>query len=205
MGKNVVITGGGTGIGKAIAFAFAQAGAASVSIIGRRADRLQAAVRVISASAKENTKVMSQVGDISNRASIGAAFTSISQQAGDIDILVQSAGVLPKLEPIRGYDEDEFRRGLDLNVVGTFNSLQAFLPCAKSDATILNVSSLFASGPPAAHAFSYATTKIATLKMLDYLGLENPGLHVVSFHPGIVSTEMNAENDQDFPDEGRSK
>ncbi|KAH8177882.1 short chain dehydrogenase domain-containing protein [Sarocladium implicatum] len=200
VGKNIVVTGGGTGIGKAIATAFAQAGARSVSVIGRRLDRLQAAVQEITVFVKGDTKVLFETGDISKRASIEAAFTSVTQQVGSIDIFVHSAGVLPPFGPVSGYNEGDFKRALDLNVTGVFNSLQAFLPHAKSDATILNVSSLFAPCPPAAHSFLYATTKIAIIKMLDYLGAENPGLHIVSFQPGIVATEMNAENDQEFPD-----
>ena len=57
--KKFVVTGGGTGIGRAIAVAFAQAGASSVSILGRRLDRLQSAVGAFTAAATDpNTKTL---------------------------------------------------------------------------------------------------------------------------------------------------
>lgn len=99
-GKHVVITGGGTGggtgIGKAAAIAFAQANAKSVSIVGRRIDRLQTAGQEIK-EANSSTQVVLQTGDITNRASIKAALGAIAGKIGSkIDIFLNNAGMLPE-------------------------------------------------------------------------------------------------------------
>src|SRR5436305_6345821 len=73
-GKNVVVTGGGTGIGKAIAIAFARAGAASVSIRGRRIDRLKSAVKdITAASVNSDTSVLFQTADLTKREQVDSA------------------------------------------------------------------------------------------------------------------------------------
>ncbi len=82
-GKNVVVTGGGTGIGRAIAIAFAQAGAASVSILGRREDRLRSGVAAIkSSSDSRNTKALYEVADWTKRADVDEALANIVREVG---------------------------------------------------------------------------------------------------------------------------
>ncbi|KAF7587629.1 hypothetical protein BBP40_006913 [Aspergillus hancockii] len=77
-GKNVVVTRGGTGIGNAIAVAFAQAGAKSVSIIGRRPDKLQTDAEIISAAAPDGaTEVLFEVADLLNRVQVDQVVHSI--------------------------------------------------------------------------------------------------------------------------------
>ncbi|KAJ5144379.1 hypothetical protein N7476_004818 [Penicillium atrosanguineum] len=193
-GKNVVITGGGTGIGKAAAIAFAQAGAKSVSIIGRRIDHLHTAGQAITA-VSPSTQVVLQTGDITNLASINAALSAIVNKVGsNIDIFVSNAGMLPKEGPVIGYPEAELRRTFEINTMGTFHALHAFTPLAAPGAKFLHTASSishWAPLPEVPGVWSYAATKGAALKMVDYYASEHPEIHVASFHPGIVGTEIN--------------
>jgi NAD(P)-dependent dehydrogenase (short-subunit alcohol dehydrogenase family) len=194
-GKSVVITGGGTGIGKAAAIAFAQAGAKSVSIIGRRLDRLQTAGTAI-AEANPSTQVVLQTGDVSDRKSIEAALGAIVAKigGGKIDIFLNNAGILPKEAAVIDYPESEIRRSFEINLLGSFNALQAFTPLAAPGAKLLNIGSSISHWSPLPEVpgvWSYAATKLAALKMVDYYASENPNIHVVSIHPGIVGTEIN--------------
>lgn len=193
-GKNVVITGGGTGIGKATAIAFAQAGAKSVSIIGRRIDRLQTAGVAIT-EANLSTRVILQTGDVTDPRSIKAALGDIvAKIGGKIDIFVNNAGILPKEAPVIDYPESEVRRAFETNVMGSFNALQAFTPLAAPGAKLLNIGSAISHWfplPEVPGVWSYAATKAAALKMVDYYASENPNVHVVSIQPGIVGTEIN--------------
>lgn len=192
-GKNVVVTGGGTGIGKAIAIAFAQAGAKSVAIVGRRLDRLESAAVAISA-AGHLTKVLVETGDVTKSDSIGAALNNIVAQVGKIDIFAAHAGILPEDAPVYGYNEAQLRGAFEVNVMGAINSLQAFLPLAAPGAKLFNTGSgigHWAPLPEVPGVFSYAATKAAALKIFDYFASENPDIHVVSIHPGIIATEIN--------------
>jgi NAD(P)-dependent dehydrogenase (short-subunit alcohol dehydrogenase family) len=92
-GKNVVITGGGTGIGASIALAFAKAGVTGIGIIGRRETKLVETAKNIEAL-KQNTKVKYVTADVTNAAQIQAAFEQFKSAFGDIDILVANAGYL---------------------------------------------------------------------------------------------------------------
>lgn len=192
-GKNVVVTGGGTGIGKAIAIAFAQASASSVSIIGRRLNRLEeAAADISAAAASTSVRVVTAQGDLSQGASATKTISEIAEKVGKIDIFVSNAGIMSAAAPVVGYDETEFRRGWDINFMSAFNSIQAFVPHAASAAKLLNISSGIGHISPLPGVFSYAVTKAAITKLFDYVASENPDLHVVHVQPGVHGTEMNA-------------
>lgn len=192
-GKNVVITGGGTGIGKAIGIAFAEAGAQSVAIVGRRLDRLETSAEAIKA-AGPSTHVLFETGDVTDRESIETAFKKIAKKIGKIDVFASNAGVLPREGPVFGYDEAQLRSSLATNVLGAFNSLQAFLPLAAPGARVFNTGSSIGHWQPLPEVpgvSSYAAAKAAALKIFDYFAFENPDIHVVSVHPGIIATEIN--------------
>ncbi|KAF2865224.1 putative short-chain dehydrogenase [Massariosphaeria phaeospora] len=194
----VFITGGGTGIGKATAIAFAQAGAKVIAIFGRRIDKLQAAAEEIrKANPNGTTTVVFEAVDLSQRAAVDVAFANAVKKAGDahIDIFIHNAGILQTSGVVAGYDYEEFRNGLDLNMGGAFNAVQAMLPLLAPEAKVFNIASAIAHVRLVPHCWAYAGSKMANVKMFDYLQAENPNLHVVNVHPGIVNTEMNASTE----------
>lgn len=190
-GKNVVVAGGGTGIGKATAIAFAQAGAASVSMLGRRVERLESAAKEIHA-AGANASVFYERADMANRAEAEAALNKLASKVGKIDVFIWSAGIAPEMAEVKGYSESEFRRGWELIVMGAFNAIQAVLPLAAPDAKVFNISTGISHINPIKGIFNYAVTKMAVAKMFDYVAAENPNLHVVNIQPGVVATELNS-------------
>ena len=191
-GKNVVVTGGGTGIGKAIAIAFAQAGAASVSILGRRIDRLQSATKEIKAAAvNSDTSVLFQTADLTKREEVDVALQSFVAKVGRISILVANAGGLSEVGPLATMHAASFMKGFEINVLPCLHAIQAFIPVATSDAMIFNISSGIGHFAPMPGMSSYAASKAAGIKMIDYLAAENPDLHFVDIQPGVVSTEIN--------------
>ncbi|KAK0113973.1 hypothetical protein ONS95_014216 [Cadophora gregata] len=197
-GKFVVVTGGGTGIGRAIAVAFAEAGAQTIAIVGRRIDRLEgAAAEINKVATANNVKVLFESADMSKRASLDAAVENLTKKAGGsdvkVDIFIHSAAVTQDRGNVKGYDESSYRYGLELNVLGAFNALQAFAPVLTADAHIYNISSGMAHIAPIwIDDWAYAAGKAAVVKMFDYLQAQQPEWHVVQLQPGVVSTELNA-------------
>ena len=190
-GKNVIVTGGGTGIGKAIAKSFAQAKAASVSILGRREDRLITASKEISEVVIGNTRVLYRVTDLMDRPNVDDSFKSIVNEVGRIHILVSNAGVLGERGSVADFDLDKILNIFDLNLRAPLNAVQAFLPVAAESPVVISISTASLHIPPMPGAVAYTASKLASLKAFEHLAFENPGLHVVQLHPGVVRTEIN--------------
>lgn len=107
-GKNFVITGGGTGIGKSIALSFAQAGASSVSILGRRLDRLEVVAAEIRSIANHGTLVLCKKADLTKLQEVRDAINDIAQFVGSINIFVSNAGFFPKVSSVLDYEADDY-------------------------------------------------------------------------------------------------
>ena len=194
-GKNIVITGGGSGIGSEIAKAFAQSGASSIALLGRTEASLLQTKREIETSYNNTTKVSTYVADITNPAALSQSFESHSQSLGGggakLHVLVANAGFLPSNGTLLASPSPEdWFAGFEINVKGAFNLLRAFLPHAAEDAVVLNTTSAVAQMPFVAGMSSYAASKLAAAKVYEYLHHEHPELFVLSVHPGTVRTGM---------------
>jgi NAD(P)-dependent dehydrogenase (short-subunit alcohol dehydrogenase family) len=202
-GKNVIVTGGGTGIGNAIATAFAKAGAKTLTIIGRRVDRLETGVASIRAAALDSkTSVSYEAADLTSAVDVEKALDNIVSKGGKIDIVVSNAGTLPDPGLIVGYDAQTLMRGFELNTMTVFNVLQAFVPRAGADPVFVNITTNTAHMRPIAGIGAYTVSKAAGLKLVEQFSFENPGFHVVQLHPGTIPTAMNG-NLEGAPDVGK--
>ncbi|RAL00791.1 SDR family NAD(P)-dependent oxidoreductase [Aspergillus ibericus CBS 121593] len=192
-GKNIVVTGGATGIGNAIAVAFAKAGAKSVSILGRQADKLRLGAEKISNAVPVdgNTQALHETADILDPVQLTAALQSIVGKVGKIDVFVANAGTVAQPVPLVDQSVDQFVVDVGDAVRGTLNSFQCFLSVAGPSPVLLHTSSCLANIAPTPGLSSYAVGKAASLKMLDYLAAENPHVHIVNVQPGWVATTLN--------------
>jgi NAD(P)-dependent dehydrogenase (short-subunit alcohol dehydrogenase family) len=205
-GKVVFITGGGSGIGKATAIAFAQAGAGVVAIFGRRIGALQlAAEEIRKANPTGSTTVVIESVDISQRLALEAAFANACKKAGGakVDIFVNNAGSLKALHPVAKYDEKELRVGIEENLIGSFNVIQAVVPLLATKAKILNISSGIAHLNPIPGMWVYASLKSAIIKMFDFIQAEHPDLSVFNIQPGVVETDLNKASNFPAQDDGK--
>ena len=196
-GKTVFITGGGAGIGLATARAFAAAGASRVAISGRTEKTLLSAKNDIE-SVHEGVIVLPFVADITDQEAVDAAFAS----AGKIDILVHSAGYLPHMVPIIQSGIQDWWSGFEINVKGAFIVTQAFLKVAASDATLVDLTTGMVHLPAFPLYSAYQASKMAELRFFDSVQSENPKMHVVHIHPGVVATAMGQKGidaGADFP------
>ncbi|KAM7215156.1 putative short chain dehydrogenase [Rhypophila decipiens] len=194
-GRNIVITGGGTGIGNAIAVGLAQAGAQSITILGRRLEKLEAGVIPIKNGipAGKTTQVYYHAVDLASREETNNVFQAIASQipGGKIDVLVSNAGTSPIVAPAAKVTDEQLLASFTGQVVTAMHAIQAFMPLAGPDPIVLSTNTCIAHLPAIPGCALYAATRAALVRLTDYLQKENPGMRVISVHPGYVSTEGN--------------
>lgn len=159
--KSVIVTGGGSGIGKAIAQLFAKQGA-SVFILDIDEKGTKVATDEIAA---EGGVAQGIILDITNQQLVRNAVEEVTKKTGTVDIMVCSAGV-PHIGTAESTTEDDFTRIFNINVKGVYNSLHEVIPVMKqkNKGVILNVCSVAASvGIP--DRFAYSMSKGAVLAM----------------------------------------
>lgn len=184
--KVAIITGGGSGIGKAIAVLFASQ-KAQVNILERNAEAGHQAVNEITSA---GGKAMAYAVDVSKQQEVITAINSIQAQAGRIDILVNSAGIaqVANLEKTTVADLDKI---YEVNIKGTYNSMYAVIQHFKQQKSgvILNLASVAAT-VGVADRFAYSMSKGAVFSMSvsvakDYV---KEGIRCNCISPGRVHT-----------------
>ncbi|KAJ4304913.1 hypothetical protein N0V90_000441 [Kalmusia sp. IMI 367209] len=198
-GKNVIITGGATGIGNAIGVSFAKAEAKSIVILGRRVEKLEAGKAAISAVAGSETSVFYKSVDLSKKEQTVETFDSIAQQVGKIDILIVNAGVYGDAGKMATFSGENLLQTIELNVLSVLNTFQAFLPHAADGAVLLHSSSLMAHAAAVPGSGGYPIAKAAALKLMDYIAVENPQIRIISTQPAWTPTDLNG-NDMNATD-----
>ncbi|KAL8700834.1 MAG: hypothetical protein Q9224_000782 [Gallowayella concinna] len=199
--KRVLITGGGSAIGRAIAKAFATARAKEIAITGRTEAALFETKELIETESPGVT-VTPIVADITDQQAIEDAFLSF----GTVDILVNNAGFMPDLHPIKDSPLNEWWRGFEINVKGSFIVTQAFLKVASPSAALVNITAgLVHIQDPLPGYSSYVSSKTASAKFFQMLQQEHPELRVINVHPGVIQSAMLEKNAQmEAQDDGKS-
>jgi len=160
-GKNVIVTGGGSGIGKAIALLFAKQGA-QVIIFDVDENGANAVVNEIKSSGGSASFIQVSV---SQQEAVQQAVAEAHRQAGAVDILVNNAGVA-HVGNAENTTEADFVRLFDINVKGVYNCLHAVLPLMKAQqkGVVLNMCSI-AAWVGISDRFAYSMSKGAVLGM----------------------------------------
>jgi len=180
--KNVVITGGTTGIGLATAKAFINAGA-TVWITGRNAENLQKAADEIS-----SPKLKTVVSDTSNLAGIAVLEKVIVDSGVTLDALFLNAGIAV-FTPIEQVTEADFDAQFNTNVKGHFFTLQKLLPHLADGSSVIFTSSTVATASNSG-ASVYSSTKGALNKIAKIAANELAGrkIRVNIVSPGPIQT-----------------
>jgi NAD(P)-dependent dehydrogenase (short-subunit alcohol dehydrogenase family) len=193
--KTAIITGAGSGIGRAIAIAFAKEGA-NVALVGRRRDPLAETAR----ECGQNRLVIS--ADLRLPRHIDHAVAETMKRFGSLDIVVNNAGALVA-GTVDDQREDDFDLMMDVNVKAVWLLSRAALPHlrARHGGSIINISSvlgLIGLRNRLGYAASKGAVTIMTKAMAMDLGAEN--IRVNCICPGIVETELVADFVRKAPD-----
>lgn len=182
-GKVAIITGGGSGIGKAAAKLFAEHGATCV-ITGRRASVLDDAAKEIGHGA---VSIQADVTRLEDHEHVARA---VKERFGGVDIYLANAGII-NLKPSDQVTEQEFDAHFATNAKGTFFGVQATLPVMREGGSVIVTGSLAATKVLQNHTL-YAGTKAAISAFARYWALELKGrrIRVNVLSPGPVETEV---------------
>lgn len=130
--------------------------------------------------------------DITSPERLSSTFNAITSELGSPDILIHSAATLPSPGRLAQASPSAVEDAFKTNAFGALYTAQAFLAHTPApEPTIIDISSALAHMDPLRSMGLYASSKAASVKLLDYLQVENPGCRIVHLQPGVVDTEMN--------------
>jgi NAD(P)-dependent dehydrogenase (short-subunit alcohol dehydrogenase family) len=188
-GKTVLVTGASSGIGRETALAFANAGA-NVVLVARRAAEL---AKVAAQARATGAKALTVATDVTRPAAVAACFRKAVQRFGQVDIVVNNAGVMLPAKVV-DIDPADLQRMLEVNLVGALHVMQAAVKQMRAQPAgghIVNVASL-AGRRGFSPLGGYCATKFALVGLTETLRTEllgeNVGVSLVL--PGVIDTPM---------------
>lgn len=169
-GQRVVVTGAASGLGRALARRFAEEGAAAIAVFD-----------VDTAGLEDTRRVVEDVGsrcrasrvDVTDGTEFTAAVDAAAAEFGGLDVVVNNAGVLPPSARLQHVTTEDFRRVLDVNVLGTFHGIRAAIGVMRGagGGSIINTASV--SGLTAwSHAGPYCASKAAVIQLTKVAAVE---------------------------------
>ena len=193
--KTVLITGGGSGIGRAAALGFAREGA-RLFLLGRRTQPLEQVADEIRDGGGE---AAAHPADLRKWESVRAAVGGMVQRFGGIDLLVNNAGYVPPWTAVHETPDEVWNEALDINLTGAFRMARAALPhLVERRGAIVNVSSISALQARNSVA-AYAAAKAGLLALSRSIAAEYgwQGVRCNCIVPSWVETPMTEEFLQD--------
>ncbi|MCB9597588.1 MAG: SDR family oxidoreductase [Sandaracinaceae bacterium] len=186
------VTGGGTGIGRALALELARQGA-DVAISGRRADKLDAVAQEIEALGR---RALALPCDVRDEDQLARTVERIAADFGKLDVAIANAGFAVG-GPIEGLTAERLRNQLDINVVGAAMTCKHALTQLRPTKGRLGLVGSVAAFTPLAKNGAYCASK-AGLRMVGQtlaIELAGTGVSVTTLHPGFVESEINQVDD----------
>jgi NAD(P)-dependent dehydrogenase (short-subunit alcohol dehydrogenase family) len=182
-GKVVLVTGGGTGIGKAIAEAFLAEGA-RVAVSGRRRGLLEE----VHADGRQALPIEADVSNAEDRRRV---IETVVQKLGGLDVLVNNAGVF-LAKPLAEAGDEEMAKVFQVNVLGPLALTRDALPhLIRSKGNVINVSSVAATAVmPGTTAYSASKAALDHLTRILAAEVGAQGVRVNVLSPGLTDTDM---------------
>ena len=201
LGKVAIVTGGSRGIGRAIAEAFVREGATTV-ICGRKQERLDPVAQEVNANGWPGSLVARacHVGKLDD---LQQLVSSVAQEFGKIDILVNNAATNIAQGPAIEMDDTQFDKMVEVNLKSAYRLVRLVAPgmCDLGTGSIINIASI-AGLRPQFHGLLYSMTKAALIMMTQSYAVElGPrGVRVNAIAPGLIQTVL---SEYYWKDEGR--
>ncbi|MFZ1059698.1 MAG: SDR family oxidoreductase [Candidatus Rokuibacteriota bacterium] len=190
-GKVAIVTGGGTGLGRGIALMFAREGA-SVVVNGRRPGPLATTAKAITDA---GGRAMAVPGDVTVAADIQRLIRTAVDGFGQLDVLVNNAGIIASRTNAVDCTEEDFRKTVEGNLTSVFLCCKYALPeLLKSRGNIINMSSMAGlKGTPNRAAYGASKGGVSILTRQIAVDYAKHGVRVNAICPAFVETEINRE------------
>jgi len=196
-GKVALITGGGTGIGRACALAFAREGA-KIAVAGRRREPLETVVHEIEGA---GGKALALTCDVTQTASVAAALSQSEQHFGRLDTIVNNAGAVVVATAEHTSDED-WQKVIAANLTGTFLVSRAALPLLRKagGGSIVNIGSVLGLVARKERA-AYCAAKAGVSGLTRAMAVDHAKdrIRVNCICPTIVETELGMQSIRQAP------
>jgi NAD(P)-dependent dehydrogenase (short-subunit alcohol dehydrogenase family) len=196
-GKVALITGGGTGIGRACALAFAREGA-KIAVAGRRREPLQAVAHEIEAAGGQ---ALALTCDVTQTVSVAAALSQSEQHFGRLDTIVNNAGAVVVATAEHTSDED-WQKVIAANLTGTFLVSRAALPLLRKagGGSIVNIGSVLGLVARKERA-AYCAAKAGVSGLTRAMAVDHAQdrIRVNCICPTIVETELGMQSIRQAP------
>ncbi len=189
-GKVAIVTGGGTGIGRATAKALAAEGA-TVVIAGRRKAPLESVVAEIEHA---RGRAAARQADLAHDAEARALAAWTIETHGRVDVLVNNAGFPSRIRSLRWVPKEQWDEVLAVNLGGVYALTQAVLPAmlARGGGAIVTVSSMSALRPGMLSGAAYGAAKAAVRNLMGYVhtAFRAQGIRATTILPAEVDTPV---------------
>jgi NADP-dependent 3-hydroxy acid dehydrogenase YdfG len=189
-GQVAVVTGAGTGIGRATAIALGRAGA-RVVVSGRRREPLEAVAAELRAA---GVAALVQPGDVTHPEAAAALAGAASEAWGRIDLLVNNAGLNARIRDLDAITVEDWREVIDVNLLGTLLPTRSVLPAmrAAGRGTVVNVASIAGLTASLLSGPAYSASKAAVLSFTQSINLaeRRHGIRACAICPGEVETPI---------------
>ena len=188
--KVCLITGGGSGIGRATANKMAKEGA-RIIVVGRTQTKID---ETVSGIKKDGGYASGYATDVSDQALVDDLVSSVIQEHSKIDLLLNNAGHSSKHRRLTTTTATEIQSVIDSNLIGTIYCSQAVVPymISAEEGTIINVASIAGLSPSNLGGMIYSAVKAAVINFTGFLNddLKNTGIRASVVIPGEVDTPI---------------
>ena len=187
--KNILLIGGGTGMGRSIALALAESGA-KVAISGRRMEMLKS-----TADKLENDQaIFCKQADVTNRQSLESLFEWFDKTVGNLDCLIHAAGINVALRSMQELSPEDWDKLIEINLTGSYNVLRLALDRMRPNkrGQIILVNSVAGRRSVPLGGIGYNASKFGLTGLGVGLAEEEKdnGIRITNLYPGEVNTPI---------------